>query len=139
MSRIKQLSIFVENKMGQLTDVTTLLAANNLSIKSINLVDSTEFGILRVIVDDPNKAKKVLDESGISLKITEVFAVEIDDHIGSFNEIVSLLTKNKINIEYTYTINTKENGAFIFKVTPVELEKTLKLLQENNIKVLEEI
>lgn len=139
MSRIKQLSIFVENKMGQLTDVTTLLASNNLSIKSINLVDSTEFGILRLIVDDAQKAKQVLDDNGISLKITEVFAIEIDDHIGSFNEIVSLLTENGINIEYTYTINNQENGAFIFKVTPVELEKTLSLLEENNIKVLGEI
>ena len=139
MSRIKQLSIFVENKMGQITDVTTLLASENLSIKSINLVDSTEFGLLRVIVNDDQKAKEVLDANGISLKITEVFAVEIDDHIGSFNEIVSLLTKNGINIEYTYTINNKGNGAFIFKVSPVELEKTLGLLSENNIKVLEEI
>ncbi len=139
MNRIQQLSIFVENKMGQITDVTKLLASNNLSIKSINLVDSTEFGILRVIVDDPFKAKNVLDANGISLKNTEVFAVEIDDHIGSFDEVVSLLTDNNINIEYTYTINTKENGAFIFKVTAVELEKTLKLLEENGIKVLGEI
>lgn len=139
MSKIQQLSIFLENKMGQLTDITTLLAQNNLSIKSINLVDSTEFGILRVIVDDPLKAKAVLDNNGISLKITDVFAVEIDDHIGSFNEVVSLLTSNNINIEYTYTVNTQENGAFIFKVTPVELEKTLTLLETNNIKVLKSI
>jgi len=139
MSRIKQLSVFVENKTGQLTDVTTLLASKNLSIKSINLVDSIEFGLLRIIVDDSQKAKEVLDDNGISLKITEVFAVEIDDHIGSFNEIVSLLSSNDINIEYTYTVSNVQNGAFIFKVNPIELEKTLELLKENNIKVLEEI
>lgn len=139
MSRIKQLSVFVENKTGQLTDVTTLLSQNELSIKSINLVDSSDFGLLRVIVDDASKAKEVLDDAGISLKITDVFAVAIDDHIGSFNEVVSLLSQNNVNIEYTYTVSNSADGAFIFKVNPIELNKTIQLLEQNNIKVLEEI
>lgn len=139
MSRIKQLSIFIENKKGELTDVTTLFSKNELSLKSINLVDSSDFGLLRVIVDDEQKAKDVLDEAGFSVKITEVFAVAIDDHIGSFNEVVSLLASSDINIEYTYTISNSKNGAFIFKVNPIELNKTIELLEKNNIKVLEEI
>jgi hypothetical protein len=139
MSRIKQLSVFVENKTGQITDVTTLLSKNGLSIKSINLVDSSDFGILRLIVDDEQKAKNVLDDNGISLKITDVFAVHIDDHIGSFNEVVTILSSNSINIEYTYTISNEKNGAFVFKVNPMEFEKTISLLKENNIDVIEEI
>lgn len=139
MNRIKQLSIFIENKTGQLTDVTTLLSKNKLSIKSINLVDSSEFGLLRVIVDDTQKAKKVLDDNGISLTITDVFAVAIDDHIGSFNEVVSLLSQNGINIEYTYTVSNKFDGAFIFKVNPAQFNKTIDILLQNNIKVLEEV
>jgi len=139
MSRIKQLSVFVENKTGQITDVTKVLSDNDLSIKSINLVDSSDFGLLRVIVDDEKKAKEVLDNSGISLKITDVFAVAIHDHIGSFNEVVSLLSDNNINIEYTYTISYDHNGAFIFKVNPMEFNKTIDILQKNNIKVLEHI
>jgi hypothetical protein len=139
MSRIKQLSVFVENKKGQITDVTTLLSDNGLSIKSINLVDSSDFGILRLIVNDEQKAKEVLDANGISLKITEVFAVHIDDHIGSFNEIVTLLSSNDINIEYTYTVSNAQNGAFIFKVNPIELERTIELLKENNIDIADSI
>ena len=73
------------------------MSQNDLSIKSINLVDSNDFGLLRVIVDDENKAKEILDDNGISLKITDVFAVEIDDHVGSFNEVVSILSINNNN------------------------------------------
>jgi hypothetical protein len=139
MNRIKQLSIFIENRTGQITDVTTLLSQNNLSIKSINLVDSSDFGLLRVIVDDEKKAKEVLDENGISLKITDVFAVEIDDHVGSFNDVVTALSTNDINIEYTYTVSNSKLGAFIFKVSPLQFDKVTKILNEKNIKILEGI
>lgn len=139
MSRIKQLSIFVENKKGELSTVLSLLSKNELSIKSINLVESIDFGILKVIVDDEEKAKKVLDDDGFSLKITDVFAVEIDDHIGSFGEVVATLSENDINIEYTYTISNYKNGAFIFKVDPLYFTKAVDLLVEKNIRVLESI
>jgi len=139
MNRIKQLSIFVENKTGQITDVTTLLSNNGLSIKSINLVDSSDFGLLRVIVDDEKKAKEILDENGISLKITDVFAIEIDDHVGSFNDVVTTLSTNNINIEYTYTVSNTKNGAFIFKVNPIEFDKVTQILEEKNIKILKGI
>ncbi len=139
MYKIKQLSIFVENRTGQITDVTTLLSQNGLSIKSINLVDSNDFGLLRVIVDDNEKAKRILDNNGISLKITDVFAIEIDDHIGSFNEVVFALSSNNINIEYTYTVSNSKNGAFVFKVNPSEFDKVIEILNLKNIKILEEI
>ncbi len=139
MNRIKQLSIFVENKKGEITDVTTLLSSNGLSIKSINLVDSSDFGLLRVIVDDEQKAKKVLDDAGFSLKITDVFAVAIDDHVGSFNDVVLSLSSNDINIEYTYTVSNATTGAFIFKVNPYEFNKVIDILQAKDIKILEGI
>lgn len=139
MSKIKQLSIFIENKRGQLADITTLISQNNLSIKSINLVDSNEYGILRVIVDDTLKAKKILDDAGISLKIVEVFAVEINNYLGSFNKVASLLSSHNIDIQYTYIINATQNGAFIFKVSPSFLDKTIELLKKNDIKILDSI
>lgn len=139
MSRIKQLSIFVENKTGELTDVTTLLSDNGLSIKSINLVDSSDFGILKLIVDNEKKAKEVLDKAGFSLKITDVFAVAIDNHVGSFNEVVSTLSQNNINVEYTYTISNAQNGAFIFKVGINDFDKSEKVLKEAGVKLLKNI
>lgn len=136
---IKQLSIFVENRAGELTDITTLISDNDISFKSINLVDANEFGILRVIVDEPQKTKKVLDDAGFSLTISDVLAVEIDDHVGSFNEVISTLSKNNINIEYTYTINNSKKGAFIFKVASSDILKAAELLHNANINILEKI
>lgn len=136
MQTIKQLSIFIENKMGELTQVTKLLSQNGLSIKSINLAEASDFGLLRVIVDEPQKAKEVLDGAGFSLKISDVIAVSIDDHIGSFNEVVNLFYENGINIEYTYTVSADKRGAFVFKVTPTKLSQAIKLLQENSIAIV---
>mgnify|MGYP003571696516 CR=1 FL=1 len=133
---IKQLSVFVENKKGELTDITTLLSQNGISLKSINLVDSSDFGILRIIVDDTLKAKEILDKNGFSLTITEVFAALIDDHIGSFNEVVSTLSQHGINIEYTYTISNNQNGAFIFKVNPEEFDNATQILHESKVELI---
>lgn len=136
---IKQLSVFVENKKGELTDITTLLSQNGISLKSINLVDSSDFGILRIIVNETQKAKDILDNNGFSLTITEIFAVSIDDHIGSFNEVVSTLSEHGINIEYTYTISNAKNGAFIFKVNPEDFAKATEILSNSNVELIESI
>lgn len=134
---INQLSIFIENKKGELSDITSLLSHNKISLKSINLVDSSEFGILRLLVDDIGSTKRILDDNGFSLTITEVFAVEINDYIGSFNDVVSMLADNDINLEYTYTINNGIKGAFIFKVAAKDFIKAIKILGKSKIKLLE--
>jgi hypothetical protein len=140
MSKIlKQLSIFVENKKGELSDITTLLASNNVSINSINLADASDFGILRLIVNDNNKAKSILDEAGFSSRFTDVFAVEISDHVGSFNSVIKTLAKENINIEYTYTLSNAQIGAFIFKVSDKELSRAIKTLESAGINLLSNI
>ncbi len=136
---IKQLSIFIENKKGELTQLTEILSKNKISIKAINLVDGSDFGILRILVDDSNSTKRILDDNGFSLTISEVFAIQIDDHIGSFYEVISLLSQNDINIEYTYTINSSEKGAFIFKVSNNDFSKATKILSKSKVKLLENI
>jgi hypothetical protein len=139
MYTIKQLSVFIENKMGELTQVTKLLSQNGVSIQSINLAEASDFGLLRLIVDDEKKAKTVLDNEGFSVKISEVFGVSIDDHVGSFNEVVSLLFENGINIEYTYTVSNAQKGAFIFKVTPAKLHQTIGLLENSGVSLLKSV
>ena len=136
---IKQLSIFIENRQGELTQITSVLSKNKISIKSINLVDGSDFGILRLLVDDEESCKRILEENGFSLTITEVFAAQIDDHIGSYNEVIEILSNNKINLEYTYTINNQDNGAFIFKVNKNDFEKATKLLSKSKVKLLENL
>ena len=140
MSKIlKQLSIFVENKKGELSDITTLLASNNISISSINLSDASDFGILRLIVSDNDKAKDILDEAGFSSRLTDVFAVEVSDHVGSFNSVIKALAKEEINIEYTYTLSNAQIGAFIFKVSDRELSHAIKTLESDGINLLSEV
>lgn len=136
---IKQLSIFIENKKGELTDITNILSNNKISLKAINLVDTTEFGILRLLVDDAESTKRILDNNGFSLTITDVFAVSIEDHIGSFNEVLTVLSENDINIEYTYTINSSKNGAFIFKVSPNDFKEATKVLSKSKVKLLDNL
>ncbi len=138
-NEIKQLSIFVEDKMGELTDITTLLANNSISIKSINLVDSSDFGLLRVIVDDTKKAALVLEKDGFSLTITNVLAVKIKNRVGSFNKVVSALSEKRINIEYIYTVDSDTYGIFIFKVAPNSFEDALQALKDKEIEVLDKI
>ncbi|MDA3908508.1 MAG: ACT domain-containing protein [Sulfurimonas sp.] len=140
MSKIlKQLSIFVENKKGELSDITTLLASNNISISSINLSDASDFGILRLIVSDNDKAKAILDEAGFSSRFTDVFAVEVSDHVGSFNSVIKALAKENINIEYTYTISNAQIGAFIFRISDRELNHAIKTLASDGINLLSEV
>ncbi len=135
----KQLSIFVEDKMGELTDITTLLANNNISIKSINLVDSSDFGLLRIIVDNTKKASIVLEKEGFSLTITNVLAVKIKNRTGSFNKVVSILSKNDINIEYIYTVDSDTHGIFIFKVSPKDFTEAYNILKNEKIEVMDQI
>ena len=136
MNQIKQISVFVEDKMGELTDITTILSDNGISLKSINLVDSSDFGLLRIIVDDTKKAAFVLEKEGFSLTVTNVLAVKIKNRIGSFNEVVTSLSKNDINIEYIYTVDSDTKGVFIFKVSPKDFEKAENILKENGIETL---
>ncbi len=136
---LKQLSIFVENKKGELSDITTLLASNNISISSINLSDASDFGILRLIVSDNDKAKNILDEAGFSSRLTDVFAVEVSDHVGSFNSVIKALAKEDINIEYTYTLSNAQIGAFVFKVLDRELNHAIKTLESDGINLLSEV
>ena len=136
MNQIKQISVFVEDKMGELTDITTILSENGISLKSINLVDSSDFGLLRIIVNDTKKAAFVLEKEGFSLTVTNVLAVKIKNRVGSFNEVVTALSKNDINIEYIYTVDSDTKGVFIFKVSPKDFEKAEQVLKENSIETL---
>ncbi len=139
MNQIKQISVFVEDKMGELTDITTILSDNGISLKSINLVDSSDFGLLRIIVDDTKKAAFVLEKEGFSLTITNVLGIRIKNRVGSFNKVVTALSKNDVNIEYIYTVDSDKEGIFIFKVSPKDFEKAEKILKENGIETLKTI
>ena len=108
---ITQVSVFVENKFGRLSEVLTELSNNNINIRALSMADTTKFGILRMIVDDTEKASKVLKESGVIVKTTPVIAIDIDDTPGCLAKIVEKLKNGGVSIEYTYAFVAKEENS----------------------------
>lgn len=134
---IKQLSVFLENKPKELNFLTKILSEGGVSIKSILLVDSSDFGLARTIVNDPQKAKTILANEGLSVQITNVFGVKIDDVVGSFNSVVSILSDQNINILYCYSFYESQSGIFIFSVLANEFELATKTLIEHGVEIVE--
>lgn len=134
---IKQLTVFLENKAGELSDFTHALSKNGISIKSILLADSTDFGLVRTIVDNPEKAKAILEDEGFSVRFTDVFGVKIEDVVGSFDRVVTALAEANINILYTYSFYESSTGIFIFSVEKERFADALKALEAKNIEVLQ--
>ncbi len=134
---IKQLSIFLENRAGELAEFTHTLCKNGISIKSILLADSTDFGLVRTIVDNPLKAKTILEDEGFSVRYTDVFGVRVDDVVGSFDNIVSTLAKANINILYTYSFYESNTGIFIFSVEKSRFDDAIEALKAEKIEIVE--
>lgn len=133
---IKQLSVFLENKAGELSDFTHALSTNGISIKSILLADSTDFGLVRTIVDNPEKAKAILEEEGFSVRFTDVFGVKIQDVVGSFDNVVKALAEASINILYTYSFYEANTGIFIFSVDKERFNDAIEVLKAKNIEIV---
>ncbi len=135
---IKQLSIFLENRKGRLLEVTEALKDASINIRALALAESAEFGILRLVVNNPEKAKSVLSASGFTLKEQDVFAVEVADEPGSFYKVVKLLTENDINVDYTYAfVGDAKKAVLIFKVPSEMLAKALEALDKGGVTLVE--
>ena len=108
---IKQLSIFTENKPGGLAPIIETLGKNNIDISALSLADTSEYGILRLIVNDPDRAVSLLREEGVIVKITDVLAIAMDDAPGGLSKVLDVFVKNDINLDYMYafvgTVNKK--------------------------------
>jgi hypothetical protein len=138
MKHLDQLSIFIENRAGELYKITSLLTKEKVSLLSIMLSDSTEFGILRLLTKETERAQKLLAKGGITAQKTSVLAVRIDDFAGSFDSVVAVLTKAQIDIRYTYTVNEKNDGIFVFKVDDDKLADASHLLESAGVRVVGE-
>ncbi|HLO26103.1 MAG TPA: ACT domain-containing protein, partial [Geobacteraceae bacterium] len=98
--KVEQISIFIENKSGRLAEIARILGDTGINIRALSLADTTDFGILRLIVNDREKAKLVLKENGFTVSKTEVVAVEVPDRPGGLSEILQTLDSESINVEY---------------------------------------
>ena len=134
--KVEQISIFLENKSGRLADVASVLAQAGINIRALSLADTTDFGILRLIVNDTEKAKQVLKDSGFTVGKTEVIAVEVLDRPGGLAEILNIMKNNGINVEYMYAFVQKSGGNAIIIFRFDELEKAIETLQKGGIRIL---
>ena len=125
---VKQLSIFVENKPGRLSDVIKLLGENGVNLSALSLADTTNFGVLRLIADKTDVAQAVLRDAGIVSKCSDVLAVVIDDTPGALTGILDLFTENGVSVEYMYAFSKQLEGKAQMVVKTDSLEKAEALL-----------
>ena len=132
-----QISVFLENRAGRLAEVTNVLAGAGINIRALSLADTSDFGILRMIVCDAKMAQKVLKEKGFTLGITSVVAVRVPDRPGGLDDILQLLTKNGINVEYMYAFVTKasESASMIFRFD--KADDGIEILKANGFEIIE--
>lgn len=132
----EQISIFLENKAGRLAEVTQTLSEAGISIRALSLADTSDFGILRIIVADHERAKVVLKEKGFTIGRTSVVAVEVEDQPGGLHRILQLLAQYGINVEYMYAFVQKDtpNATLIFRFDKVD--KAVEMLKEHNIPII---
>lgn len=129
---IKQLSIFVENKPGRLADITEVLAKANIDIRAISVADTTDFGILRLIVNKPDEACAALKEAGLAVTLTSVIAVGIDDEPGKFSVALRMLSNAEIVVEYMYAFQCRIHGRAYVILRVDNEEKALEVLNSNS-------
>ena len=134
--KVKQISVFLENKSGRLAAVTKMLTEKKVNIRALSIADTTDFGILRLIVDKPDHAYTALKESGFTVSMTEVIAVEMPDQPGGLASILATMEEENINLEYLYAFigTSSQNAMVIFRVEGID--RAIELLTSKGIKVL---
>ncbi|NMP38295.1 MAG: ACT domain-containing protein [Clostridiales bacterium] len=133
---IKQISIFVENKPGRLADITGILADNKIDIRALSIADTTDYGILRLIVNDPDTALEKLKAAGITSSITNVLAIGIPDEAGAFSDAIRTLSAKGINVEYAYAFITPEAGAAYVIIRVEDNDAAAEALKGTSIKLI---
>lgn len=134
--KIQQLSLFLENKPGHLSAICRALSRANLNIVTLSLADTQQFGILRLIIADWEKAKEVLEAKGFVVNVTEVVATEVDDKPGGLADILQTIEENKINIEYMYAFTFRRGNRAVLIFRFDNPDAAVKLLQSKGKNVL---
>lgn len=134
--KIKQISVFLENKRGRLYEALKALAEEKINIRAFSIADTSEFGILRLIVTDPEKAKEVLEQNEFTVKLTNVVAIAVKDKPGGLAEALKYLYDANINIEYIYAFVEKSGEKAVVVLRTEDLDKTIAIFQEKGVDVL---
>ena len=134
--KVEQISVFLENRAGHLAEVTRTLAENNVNIRALSLADTSDFGILRLIVTDNEKAKEALKAKGFTVGRTNVVAAEVGDNPGGLHNILEMLAVGNVNVEYMYAFVTQSghNAVLVFRFD--QTDKAIEVLRSNGVRIL---
>ncbi len=134
--RVEQIAVFLENKSGRLAEITSILAENDINIRALSVADTADFGILRLIVDDVEKAKTILKDGGFTVGKTDVLAVEVADKTGGLATVLRSLHRADINVEYMYAFvnKTGENAVLIFRFE--KMDEAIEVLQKDGFTLI---
>lgn len=130
--KIKQLSIFLQNKMGSLSKPLEVLSVADVNIRAMCMADTSEFGILRLVVDDPIKGKAALEENNFLVKITEIVGVVMNDTPGGLTSVLDVIKDNLIDLEYLYAFTQQTDNAILL-LHAEDIDNLISVLDENNI------
>ena len=133
---IKQISVFLENKKGRLAKVIDCLAQEGVNIRALSLADTKDFGVLRIIVNDPERTSDVLKKNGFVVQETDVIGVEVEDRPGGLSKILEILDEEGLNVEYIYATveKTGDKAVVIFKID--EYKKAIEVLRKRGIGII---
>lgn len=134
--KIKQLSIFLQNRMGSLSKPLEVLSDAGINIRAMCMADTSEFGILRLVVDDPEKGKEALEESNFLVKITEIIGVEMNDTPGGLTTVLKIIKDNEIDLEYLYAFTHEKAGKAILLLHADDIDELILALEKNSITIV---
>ena len=132
----KQLTTFIENQPGALAGFCRFLKDHNIDMRAMNVGDAEDFGIVRVIVDDPVKAHDVLTENNFLVKTEDVLAIEVDDHPGALVDLLNALGDAHVNVDYTYALFSRHEGTAGFVIKTNDRDKALVTLSDAGISLI---
>ena len=133
----EQISIFIENKAGRLSDVTGILAQAKINIRALAVADTSDFGVLRLIVDDNARAEEALKDSGFTVRKTRVVAVKVDDNPGGLHNILNILKNANINVEYMYAFIQQSGDKAIMIFRFDQTEEAINILMDKGVTVID--
>lgn len=134
--KIKQLSIFLENKKGRMRAALDVLKDNGINIRALSIADTSEFGILRLIVPEPDRARQLLEDNNFLVKIGYVVAVEMNDHPGGLSDVLGILDDANINLEYLYAFVEEKEEKAIVLLHPEDIEAGMEALANGGVTII---
>ena len=133
---VTQISVFLENRAGQLSKITKLLSENDIDLRAINIAETQDYGVLRIIPADAQKASAVLLENGFIMAMTPVIAVAVSDKPGGLNSLLEALAAAEIGIEYMYSVFSSNSGEALMVLQVSEADKTAEILAKEGFKTV---